>query len=274
MEALQAGLYTIVEEDKPTTVRHVFYRAVAKGLVPKTEGAYKGVIVRLLTRMRRDGSLPYAWIADNTRWVMRSRTYRSPEEALAHMVATYRRDLWDCQHLRVEVWCEKDAVAGFLVDVADRWCVPTMVFRGYSSVSYLYALAEEIRAHGLPTFIYYFGDHDPSGRDIQRFVTETVRKMAPESDLHFSRLAVTREQIERYELPTRPTKKSDSRAHRFKGRSVELDALDRAVLQELCLRAITHHLDPDEVERLQANEKAERESFERFAARFGRKKHA
>jgi hypothetical protein len=270
IETLRRALAEIVEEKAPCTVRHVFYvAALAHGLIPKTEEAYKRVIVRLLTKLRREGEIPYSSISDNTRWVIQGRTYRSPVELLRHAATTYRRSLWDAQDVRVECWCEKDAVAGIVSDVADRWCVPTMVFRGYSSVSYLHGIAEEIRAHGRPTHIYYVGDHDPSGVDIERFVRKTVREMAPEAELRFERVAVTAAQIEELGLPTRPTKQSDSRARKFSGESVEVDAMDPRHLEGLVEAAILRHLDMREIDRLRTIEEQERATFEQLAAGWG-----
>jgi hypothetical protein len=272
MDALRDGLVEIAEREQPGTVRHIFYCAVSAGLIEKTETDYKTVVVRLLTQLRRSGRVPYGWIADNTRWVLQSRTYGSPEEALEEWAATYRRDLWGNTDARVECWCEKDAIAGIVSGVAAKWRVPTMVFRGYSSVSYLYGLAEEIRADGRPTYIYYVGDHDPSGVDIQRYVTKTVREMAPAAELHVERLAVLPAQIKAYRLPTRPTKESDSRSKRFTGKSVEVDALDPRVLEGIVEEAILRHLDMKEVTNLLAIEKEEREGLARLTFRRRRKK--
>lgn len=265
MKNLEEGLVRIVEAEKPTTVRHVFYKAVAAGLVPKTEDAYKGIVVRLLTRLRRAGLIPYGSISDNTRWTLGVRSYGSTSEAVEDFARDYRRNLWTDAAVRVEIWTEKDAIAGILSDTASEWCVPTMVFRGYSSVSYLYTIAEEIRAHGLPTYIYYFGDHDPSGVNIEKVVTKTVHEMVPDAEIHVERLAVTREQIEEYDLPTRPTKETDTRAKGFVGDSVEVDALDSATLQALAEAAIKSHLDDDEVARLMLVEEQERKTLTAFA---------
>lgn len=267
MERLREGLVAILEAEHPTTVRHVFYVAVARGLVAKTEAEYKGTIVRLLTQLRRAGEVPFSSIADNTRWVLRSRTYRSRKDALRHAAQSYRRNLWDGRDVRVEIWAEKDAIASLLSDAADEFCVPVMAFRGYSSVSYLYGLAEEIREHGLPTFIYYFGDHDPSGIDAERFVTKTVRELAPEAVIFVERAAVLPHQIEEFGLPTRPTKTSDSRSRTFKGESVDIDAVSPSVLTDLVTGCVLRHLDLAEVRRLQEIEAVERVSLLRIANR-------
>jgi len=66
-----------------------------------------------------------------------------------------------------------------------------MVTRGYPSLSYLYSAAEALEAEEKPCFLYYVGDHDPSGLDIPRRVEEDLRRFAPEVDLHFERVAVT-----------------------------------------------------------------------------------
>ena len=111
------------------TVRQVFYRLVSSGVIPKTEASYKNIVVRLLGIMRREGDLPFRWIADNTRWMRKPSTYSSLEHALDNTIATYRRALWDQQDSYVEIWLEKDALAGVLYDVTAEWDVPLMVTR-------------------------------------------------------------------------------------------------------------------------------------------------
>jgi hypothetical protein len=135
-----------------------------------------------------------------------------------------------------------------------------MVTRGYPSLSFLYEAAETIRNTEKPTFLYYFGDRDPSGVDIPRHVEESIRDLAPYADMHFELVAVTPEQIEEYELPTRPTKQTDSRARNFDGFSVEVDAIPVKQLREMVEDCITQHIDHDELERNQLTEQAERES--------------
>jgi hypothetical protein len=45
-------------------------------------------------------------------------------------------------------------------------------------------------------------------------------------------------------LPTRPTKATDSRAKLFSGESVEVDAIPPKVLRALVSDCITRHIDP------------------------------
>src|SRR5436190_1297815 len=90
-------LYEVVKEHPPMTVRQVFYRMVTRGLIDKTEQEYKNSVGRMLVNMRVNGMLPFDWIADNTRWMRKPRTYSSMEGALRHTAQSYRRALWDNQ---------------------------------------------------------------------------------------------------------------------------------------------------------------------------------
>ena len=55
MEKIRNGMYNILAEQHPATVRGTFYQAVSRGLVGKTEAEYKTTVGRLLTEMRRAG---------------------------------------------------------------------------------------------------------------------------------------------------------------------------------------------------------------------------
>jgi hypothetical protein len=99
IEQVKNAIYTIIEADRPMTLRQTFYRLVAAGIVPKEESEYK-FTGRLLLDMRRDGEIPYGWISDNTRWMRKPRTFNSVEEALRDTAATYRRAVWRDQRLR------------------------------------------------------------------------------------------------------------------------------------------------------------------------------
>lgn len=261
IQEVRDAIYTVVEEYQPMTVRQVFYQLVTRGVIDKTEAEYKTTVCRLLVQMRRDGDLPFHWIADNTRWQRKPRTYGSLEAMLENCRRTYRRALWDDQDAYVEVWLEKEALAGVLVDVTAKWDVPLMVTRGYPSVSYLYSAGEAIADETRPVYVYYFGDRDPSGVDIDRFVERELRNYAPDCDLTFERVAVLPEQIDEYGLQTRPTKKSDSRSKSFEGESVEVDAIEPNELRAICERCITQHIDQDQLERTHAVEEAERETL-------------
>ena len=262
MCAIRRAIHDLVEEDQPMTVRQVFYRLVSSGVIEKREGEYKATVCRLLADMRLRGHIPFHWIADNTRWQRKPTTDSCLESALKRTLEAYRRSIWDTQDVYVEIWCEKDALAGVLYDVTEEWDVPLMVTRGYSSLSYLYGAAVAISRLDKPAFLYYFGDHDPSGIDIPRNVNERLCEFAPDAEIHFETVAVNERQIAEWDLPTRPTKRSDSRAKRFEGESVELDAIPPRQLRELVRECIVQHVDHFELGVMEAAEESERRVLE------------
>jgi hypothetical protein len=258
IERLKAGFYEILKDQHPMTVRQVFYQSVAHGLIEKTEAQYKRTVVRLLTQMRLGGEIPFSWIADYTRWQRKPTTFSSLADALSYWASAYRRELWAEQPVYVEIWLEKDALAGVVYPETHTYDVPLMVARGFSSLTFLHSAAEHIEALGKPTYIYLLGDFDPSGVCATANIQRRLREFAPDAEIHFSRLAVTEEQIRLWSLPTRPTKKTDSRAKNFSADSVELDAVPPDRLRQLVREAIERHIDQDALEKTKIAEESER----------------
>ena len=269
VETRREALLEIIEAGRPMTVRQVFYQATVRGLVEKAETGY-GKVQTDLTRMRRSGELPYDWLADNTRWQRKPRTFDGVAEALEHTAKFYRKSLWANADAYVEIWLEKDALAGVIYPITSMFDVPLMVARGYASLSFLHTAAEYINELPVPTYIYHLGDFDPSGVNAGEKIEETLNELAPDASITFERIAVTPGQISVWDLPTRPTKQSDSRSRGFGEISVELDAIDPNLLRELVQQTIEEHLPTDEYEVLKAAEESERElltSLMRTAAR-------
>jgi hypothetical protein len=172
VEARREALLDIIEAGRPMTVRQVFYQATVRGLVEKAESGYAKVQTDL-TIMRRAGELPYDWLADNTRWQRKPRTFDSVEDALRSTAAFYRKALWADADSYVEIWLEKDALAGVIYPITSMYDVPLMVARGYASLSFLYSAAEYINTLDVPTFIYHCGDFDPSGVNAGEKIEES-----------------------------------------------------------------------------------------------------
>lgn len=259
----RSALLSIIHEMRPMTVRQVFYQATVRGIVEKAETGYAKVQTDL-TLMRRSGDLPYDWLADNTRWQRKPITYDSVREALADTARLYRKSLWSNAGSYVEIWLEKDALSGVVYPVTSSYDVPLMVARGYASLSFLHGAAEYIASLSVPAYIYHLGDFDPSGVNAGEKIEQSLREMAPDAEIYFQRLAVTPDQIRHWELPTRPTKKTDSRAKDFGAISVELDAISPAQLRRLVEKAITRHLPADELRVLQVAEESERQLLNRL----------
>jgi hypothetical protein len=266
---IDAAIYETAEAERPCTVRALFYRLVSAGLVPKTDKGENngyGVVQRQALKMRRSGELPYGWITDGSRIRIRPRTFSSAQAALENTTRMYRRDLWINQHVHVEVWTEKDAIRGVVSPVTVEYDVPLMIAKGFSSETFLYETAEEINDEGNPAVIYQLGDHDPSGVSAWDTIQRKLREFVDDDiDLTFERIAVTPEQITELDLPTRPTKQTDSRAAKFVGESVDVDAVPSSVLRDWVREAIEFWIDPEALQITKVAEDSEREILHRIA---------
>ena len=280
IDSIKEGIFEYCQQHHPLTVRQLFYALTVMKLIAKTEAEYKQTVVRLSKEMRLSGELNWDWLVDNTRWMRKPQTFGSLADCVEQSARTYRRSLWQQSHEYVEVWLEKDALAGVFNDVTSEFDVPLMVTRGYPSLSYLRSAAETIVATGKDTTIYYFGDWDPSGADISRNVearlreftevvarewSETTMRTYDAPDIRFERVAVNPWQIEAWGLPTRPTKSSDSRSKSFVGQSVELDAIPPDDLRALVRERLSDHVSADQLELAREADRLERQTLEAIA---------
>ena len=266
MQARLAAITEIVARFEPCGVRQAFYQAEVGNIIEKTELGY-GKVQRAIVRLRQQKRIPFYWISDSTRWQRKPRSFEGIEAALRDTVETYRRAVWRDEPVYVEFWIEKDALAGTIYDVTAEFDVPLMVARGYSSITFLHSAAEAIAATCKPAFIYQLGDWDPSGQDAADHIERKLREYAPGAEIHFEKLAVTPEQITVWKLPTRPTKKTDSRSKRWIGDFVELDAIPPTLLRRLVRDAIERHITPDRLAVIEEAERSERRAAEIFIKR-------
>jgi hypothetical protein len=168
----------------------------------------------------------------------------------------------------VQVWLEKAALAGIVREITGQWDVPLYVPSGYSSLTFLHDAAQDLerqtRTFGRQAIVLQMGDYDPSGQDALRAAREDIEKLAPvtvQEGIQFFTIAVTPEQITEMNLPTRPTKKSDTRAAGFSEESVELDAIEPNELRRLVDEEIEACF-PDGIrERLREQVEREREEI-------------
>jgi hypothetical protein len=266
IEALDAALVEIVDQFSPATVRQVFYQAVNQKLVAKSETKGYRVVQRRLVSLREAGEIPYGYIVDGTRYVHGYRRYNDLDEFTSYAAGLYRKDYWATSDVNVEVWLEKDALKGVLIPTVVNECgLGLHVTRGFASITYLQEAAEDIEIDERPTYVYVLTDFDPSGVSIAEKVAQELTERAPSSDITVERLAVDREQIERWNLPTRPTKSTDTRASRFRRLhgtdSVELDAIPPDQLRQLVKNAIDSHMEPWRLAQFQMVEREERETL-------------
>jgi hypothetical protein len=263
--ALKALLLETARGEAPTTIRHLFYCMVVAGAIEKSEAEYHNVVIRLATEMRMSGELPFSYIADSTRFVHEPAAYDSLEEGVRDAARSYRKNLWLYQPAICETWVEKDAMRAVVSPVTWEYDVPLMLCRGFPSLSFLYSTWQTIEMKGKPTHIYILSDFDRSGYRIDENIRQRLSYFTSKfggPPVSFERLAVTEEQVEALNLPTRPPKPGERDGF---SRNVELDAMNSNYVRGLVRDAIERHLPAGELARLKEVEAIEREQFLGFA---------
>jgi hypothetical protein len=240
-KAIREAVVDLADEFDVMTVRGIFYKLVSRGIVPKTEaGGYRPVQVQVL-KMRREGLLEWSFVADGTRWMRKPASYDDVDDYLKRITRFYRRDLWQGQGARAEVWLEKDALADIIISATEAWDVPLMVSRGTSSATFLNSASrtavEAWEHRGQATRIFAMYDFDAAGERTARAVRRAVVEDT-DAPVEFTRLAVTAEQVAEWNLPTRPAKGTDPEAGSWGDDAVELDAIEPDRLSGLVLDAI------------------------------------
>ena len=271
MEERAAFLIDYAVEHGPVTVRQLYYQAEVNGLpgIDKTESSYAKV-QRQVLELRRAGRLDYDDIADATRWMRKPDSFNGIEEALAETARLYRKNLWRDASSYVEIWCEKDALAGVIYQVTSKYDVPLMVARGFASETFCYEAVAQRGDDDRPYYVYYLGDFDRSGHDAARSLEEKLTRFADEEGIEvvFQTIAVNELQVYSLDLPTRPHKRESSAdkkwPHAF---ACELDAMEPDELRSLIEKAINRHLPQDQLRVLKEAEASERELLKIWTAR-------
>lgn len=253
------------------TLRQLYYQFIAGDLFPdgwevvlpggqrtkNHERNYKK-LGTILADARMAGRIDWSAITDRTRELVEWRHETSVADAIRRIRRSYSLDMWTDQDIVVEVWVEKEALAGVFHQVCAKWDVPYFACRGYTSVSAAYEAYRRISGRvdqGRRTLVLHFGDHDPSGIDMTRDIRDRLSLMLGSDRLgsdfdncfEVRRMALNMDQVRAFDPPPSPAKITDSRAAdyiaAFGDDSWELDALDPRKLTELADTAIQSVID-------------------------------
>jgi len=203
------------------SLRMIFYRLRDRGLLPATQQAYKRLSAKL-TEWREKGLINWKLIRDAKaericEYIEPIEWYQekplSPEEIL-EMIKDRLESMYDVQinpwieqKYRVIIYVEKEGeyhVIKKLVKEAFQFGVYAIhTGSGYDSATWKFQLAEEVRKiaeMGYVPVIISLGDLDPSGVDIDRDFVEKVKTYSHINNLIWERIAVTKDQVDRYGL--------------------------------------------------------------------------
>lgn len=246
------------------TLRQLYYQLVTRDVIPNKQSEYSK-LSSLLKEGRMAGMVDWDAIEDRLRKPSKPSSFNSPEDILRAAINQYALPRQEGQGVYIEVWVEKDALSGVLKRVTEKYHIPILVNRGYSSASAMFDSYQRFKLayeNNQSIKILYLGDYDPSGIDMIRDIRDRIIEFAMgefEWDnkddamdyfgFSVTPIALTREQINQYNPPPNPAKITDPRAKDFIEKhgktSWEVDALRPEVLNQLLDDAIKENIDQD-----------------------------
>jgi len=240
------------------TVRQTYYQLVGRAYIENNARMFQKVS-RIITKARYNGLIDWDIIEDRSRTSLIPYYYKNIPDFLMSVADSYRLDRWGGQEYYLELITEKDALSSVLSPIVyEKYRITFNVVRGYSSVTKLYEMSKRIlkavKAEKKPV-ILYIGDHDPSGLDMVRDIEERLRELTYGfKTAEIVHVALTTEQIERYNPPPNFAKLTDKRAEnyirQFGRESWEVDALRPDILVNILEATIQSYLDIDLMNRV------------------------
>jgi hypothetical protein len=253
------------------TLRQLYYQFVARDIIANQQSEYKR-LGSVINDARLAGLIDWHAIVDRTRNLRRNSHWNTPGEIVQSCAEQFQLDKWATQQYRVEVWIEKDALVGVVEQTCAPLDVPYFSCRGYTSQSEMWEAAQRLhkyaRSYDQTPVIIHLGDHDPSGLDMTRDITDRLALFM--GGMEVNRIALNMSQIEEFNPPPNPAKITDSRAAAYIAlhgdESWELDALDPAQLAELIQSTVEKYRDDGAWEVVKAKEDAHRARLAEVAA--------
>ena len=255
------------------TLRQLHYQFVKDNLYPNVKQSYEK-LKAIVRDGRMAGLISWTAIEDRVRNLVSLPTYDSPRNVLAVARESYRTDLWAGQHMRPEVWSEKDALSGVLEPICADERVDFFACRGYNSASEQWRAGQRFAGYvqaGQRPVVIHLGDHDPSGIHMTEDNRDRLTVFAGVPVLVI-RIALNMDQVEELRLPENYAKSSDARfkdyERRFGDKSWELDALPPDFLKRLVVGAIAKYRDPSMWDKALLQETADKEELDNMIEQF------
>jgi hypothetical protein len=260
---LIAAMYAKAEAAQPITGRGIGYKLFTAGLIPSMARKEMQRVYRLLKEAREQGLIPWEWIVDETRSLERTSTWADPAQYARCVARSYRRDFWDQQPIRVEVWSEKGTVRGVLAPVLDEYAVGFRVMHGFSGATTIHEVSQD--EDGRELIVLYVGDFDPSGMYMSEKDLPARLSNYGGDHITLQRIALTREHVSGLPSFSATDKDKDPRYQWFCSnygkRCWELDAMDPNDLRDCVEGAIVELIEPVAWTRCETINRAEQESL-------------
>ena len=191
--------------------------------------------------------------------------WASPREIINAAIDQYAIDTRASQENYIEVWVEKEALVDVVAKAARKLDIPYFACRGYVSQSEMWAASRRFSPNKV-NYIIHLGDHDPSGVDMTRDISDRMELFG--AVVEVKRIALNFDQIQEFAPPPNPAKITDSRStsyiKRYGRESWELDALNPALINRLITDTVLKLTDMGEWERQKAIQRKEKEKMESY----------
>lgn len=262
------------------TLRQLYYQFVARGYIPNTSKEYNHLGC-LVSDARLAGLVDWRAIVDRTRRTVENQHWESPKEIVEACVESFKLDTRVTQDNYIEIWVEKEALAGVIERTCRRLDVLSFACKGYVSQSSMWEAAQRldkaacwgnskekwIKKGCRKTFIIHLGDHDPSGIDMTRDIQDRLELFGTNTKV--IRIALTMEQVKEYSPPPNPAKLTDTRCDsyiaQYGNKSWELDALEPFVLDALITEHINKLTDEERLMDSQEDQEKGRKTLKKIA---------
>lgn len=238
------------------TLRQLYYQFVARDIIENSQKSYNR-LGDIISNARLNGDLDWAAIEDRTRSLEGNVHWDNPAEIIDYYSRVYKIDTRIDQPNYIEVWVEKEALAGVVERICRKLDINFFACRGYVSQTAMYEASKRFISNenlGKNNIILHLGDHDPSGIDMTRDIRERLNDCFG-AYVKVKRIALNMEQIEEFAPPPNPAKLSDSRCDgymkKFGKMSWELDALEPNTLNELISSQVASYTDFDKKKTLE-----------------------
>ena len=126
------------------TTRQLYYQFVARGFIDNNAKAYAR-IKNLVSEARLAGIISWDAIVDRTRTPVKRPEWEDLPAFLRSILPQYKHSLWEGQDAYVEVWVEKEALAGVIERFTYARGITSFACRGYPSASSIFEASQRIR---------------------------------------------------------------------------------------------------------------------------------
>jgi len=255
------------------TLRQLYYQLVSRDIIPNLDKEYKKVS-SILVKGRMAGVVDWDAIEDRLRVPDLPYWVHDVPDAINDTIKSYRLNRQKGQDVYLEVVCEKDALSGVLKRVTHKYHLNLIVNRGYSSCTAMHdAYKRMIRAFSneQTPIILYLGDHDPSGLDMIRDISNRLNEFGS-TGFRVEHIALTTSQVKKHKPPPNPTKITDPRAKwylkQYGQTCWEVDALDPKTLISLVEAKVKSLIDMDMYRDVLIQEQEDKRKLEEIRTNF------